>query len=149
MHLEHPTSICLSLKRRSISTRYFFITDEIFAVAVNEENVTRSFFSGLAVIPYLGWTLGTLAGALLGNILPDSVMSALCIAIYGMFVAIIAPKAKKEKKLLGVVAVALAISCLFYYLPVLREISSGISISVCAVAAAAIGALVFPVKEDA
>ncbi len=127
----------------------FFITDEIFAVAVNEENVTRSFFSGLAVIPYLGWTLGTLAGALLGNILPDSVMSALCIAIYGMFVAIIAPKAKKEKKLLGVVAVALAISCLFYYLPVLREISSGISISVCAVAAAAIGALVFPVKEDA
>ena len=111
--------------------------------------VTRSFFSGLAVIPYLGWTLGTLAGALLGNILPDSVMSALCIAIYGMFVAIIAPKAKKEKKLLGVVAVALAISCLFYYLPVLREISSGISISVCAVAAAAIGALVFPVKEDA
>ena len=127
----------------------FFITDEIFAVAVNEENVTRSFFSGLAVIPYLGWTLGTLAGALLGNILSDSVMSALCIAIYGMFVAIIAPKAKKEKKLLGVVAVALAISCLFYYLPVLREISSGISISVCAVAAAAIGALVFPVKEDA
>ncbi len=127
----------------------FFITDEIFAVAINEENVTRSFFGGLAVIPYLGWTLGTLAGALLGNILPDSVMSALCIAIYGMFVAIIAPKAKKEKKLLVVVAVALAISCLFYYLPVLSEISSGIAISVCAVAAAVIGALVFPIKEDA
>lgn len=127
----------------------FFITDEIFAVAVNEENVTRSFFSGLAVIPYLGWTLGTLAGALLGNILPDSVMSALCIAIYGMFVAIIAPKATKEKPLLAVVAVALALSCMFYYLPLLKDISSGISISVCAVAAAIIGALIFPKKEEA
>lgn len=126
----------------------FFITDEIFAVAVNEENVTRSFFSGLAVIPYLGWTLGTLAGALLGNILPDSVMSALCIAIYGMFVAIIAPKATKEKPLLAVVAVALALSCMFYYLPLLKDISSGISISVCAVAAAIIGALIFPKKEE-
>ena len=127
----------------------FFITDEIFAVAVNEENVTRSFFSGLAVIPYLGWTLGTLAGALLGNILPDSVMSALCIAIYGMFVAIIAPKATKEKPLLAVVAVALALSCMFYYLPLLKDISSGISISVCAVAAAIVGALIFPKKEEA
>lgn len=127
----------------------FFITDEIFAVAINEENVTRSFFSGLAVIPYLGWTLGTLAGALLGNILPDSVMSALCIAIYGMFVAIIAPKATKEKPLLAVVAVALALSCMFYYLPVLKDISSGISISVCAVAAAIVGALIFPKKEEA
>lgn len=127
----------------------FFITDEIFAVAINEENVTRSFFSGLAVIPYLGWTLGTLAGALLGNILPDSVMSALCIAIYGMFVAIIAPKATKEKPLLAVVAVALALSCMFYYLPVLKDISSGISISVCAIAAAIVGALIFPKKEEA
>ena len=127
----------------------FFITDEIFAVAINEENVTRSFFSGLAVIPYLGWTLGTLAGALLGNILPDSVMSALCIAIYGMFVAIIAPKATKEKPLLAVVAVALALSCMFYYLPLLKDISSGISISVCAVAAAIFGALIFPKKEEA
>jgi len=127
----------------------FFITDEIFAVAINEENVTRSFFSGLAVIPYLGWTLGTLAGALLGNILPDSVMSALCIAIYGMFVAIIAPKATKEKPLLAVVAVALVLSCMFYYLPVLKDISSGISVSVCAVAAAIVGALIFPKKEEA
>lgn len=127
----------------------FFITDEIFAVAINEETVTRSFFSGLAIIPYLGWTLGTLAGALLGNILPNSVMSALCIAIYGMFVAIIAPKATKEKPLLAVVAVALALSCMFYYLPVLKDISSGISISVCAVAAAMVGALIFPKKEEA
>ncbi|MBQ8790769.1 MAG: AzlC family ABC transporter permease [Ruminiclostridium sp.] len=127
----------------------FFITDEIFAVASNEESVSRSFFTGLSLIPWLGWTMGTLTGALLGNILPDELMSALCIAIYGMFVAIIAPKAKKSLSLLIVVVIALAMSCIFYYAPVLKEISSGISISVCAILAALIGAIFFPVKEDA
>ena len=127
----------------------FFITDEIFAVASNEESVSRSFFTGLSLIPWLGWTMGTLTGALLGNILPDELMSALWIAIYGMFVAIIAPKAKKSLSLLIVVVIALAMSCIFYYAPVLKEISSGISISVCAILAALIGAIFFPVKEDA
>ncbi len=127
----------------------FFITDEIFAVASNEESVSRSFFTGLSLIPWLGWTMGTLTGALLGNILPDELMSALCIAIYGMFVAIIAPKAKKSLSLLIVVVIALAMSCIFYYAPVLNEISSGISISVCAILAALIGAFIFPVKEEA
>ncbi|MBQ2798257.1 MAG: AzlC family ABC transporter permease [Ruminiclostridium sp.] len=127
----------------------FFITDEIFAVASNEESVSRSFFTGLSLIPWLGWTMGTLTGALLGNILPDELMSALCIAIYGMFVAIIAPKAKKSLSLLIVVVIALAMSCIFYYAPVLKEISSGISISVCAILAALIGAFIFPVKEEA
>lgn len=127
----------------------FFITDEIFAVASNEKSVSRSFFAGLSLIPWLGWTMGTLTGALLGNILPDELMSALCIAIYGMFVAIIAPKAKKSLSLLIVVAIALVLSCIFYYAPVLKEISSGISISVCAILAALIGAFIFPVKEEA
>ncbi len=127
----------------------FFITDEIFAVASNEDSVSRSFFTGLSLIPWLGWTMGTLLGALLGNILPDSLMSALCIAIYGMFVAIIAPKAKKSKSLLIVVAIALVLSCIFCYTPLLKEISSGITVSVCAILAAVIGAIVFPVKEEA
>jgi 4-azaleucine resistance transporter AzlC len=126
----------------------FFITDEIFAVASNEDSVSRSFFTGLSLIPWLGWTTGTLTGALLGNILPDELMSALCIAIYGMFIAIIAPKAKKSLSLLIVVLIAIALSCIFFYVPMLGEISSGISISVCAILAALIGAIFFPVKED-
>lgn len=125
-----------------------FITDEIFAVAVSEEVLRRSFFMGLAVIPYIGWALGTLLGVLLGNILPQSVMSALCIGIYGMFVAIIAPKAKKERSVLITVVIAIALSCAFYYLPVLNGVSSGLAVSICAVAAALIGALLFPVKAD-
>lgn len=127
----------------------FFMTDEIFAVAACQREVSTKFFAGLAVMPYIGWTFGTLAGSLLGNVLPESVMNALCIAIYGMFVAIVAPDAKESRSLLAVVAVSVGLSCLFYYTPILKELSSGLAISVCAVVAALLGAFLFPVKEEA
>ena len=66
----------------------FFITDEIFAVATKEDEIKRSYFAGLATLPYFGWALGTFIGAILGNVLPDRLMSALSVAIYGMFVAV-------------------------------------------------------------
>lgn len=126
----------------------FMMTDEIFAVASQEPAVSRSFFAGLTILPYLGWFLGTLAGALLGNILPDRLMSALSVAIYGMFIAIVVPEMKKSRPVVLVVVIALALSCAFYYIPLLSQVSSGIAITVCAVLAAAVGALLFPVKED-
>ena len=73
------------------------MTDEIFAVASQEESVTRSFFAGLATLPYIGWAVGTLIGSILGSILPDRLMSALSLAIYGMFVAIVVPEMKKSR----------------------------------------------------
>lgn len=127
----------------------FFITDEIFAVASGEAVLTKKFFAGLAVLPWLGWTLGTLCGALAGSILPQNLVSAMCIALYGMFIAIVVPVAKKEMPVLLVVALAAILSCLFTWLPALREVSSGIAVSLCAVAAAAAGAALFPVKEVA
>ena len=126
----------------------FMMTDEIFAVASQESTVSRSFFAGLTVLPYLGWSLGTLAGALLGNILPDRIMSALSVAIYGMFIAIVVPELKQSRPVVLVVVIALALSCAFSYIPLLAQVSSGITITVCAVLAAAIGAWLFPVKED-
>lgn len=90
----------------------FFMTDEIFALAAAQNEVTPKFFLGLTVFPYVGWALGTFIGSIVGNVLPESVMNALCLAIYGMFVAIIAPEAKKSLKLLAVVAVAVGLSCL-------------------------------------
>ncbi len=125
----------------------FFMTDEIFAVASSQNEVTVSFFGGLTIAPYLGWTLGTLSGSLVGNILPEKIMDALCLAIYGMFVAIIAPAAKKSYKLLSVIGVAILLSCAFYYLPFLKNVSSGIAISICAILSAIFGAIVFPVTE--
>lgn len=127
----------------------FMMTDEIFAVASTEKEVSRSFFAGLAATPYLGWTLGTLVGALLGNILPQRLMSALGLAIYGMFVAIVMPGMKESKAVVIVVLLAVGLSSLFYYVPVLSQVSSGLAISICAIAAALAGAAVFPVKEDA
>ena len=120
----------------------------IFAVASTEDNVKRSFFAGLATLPYLGWAGGTLAGALLGNILPHRLMSALSLAIYGMFVAIVVPEMKRKRTVCIVVLFAAVLSCLFTYVPLLKKVSSGLSISICAIGAAILGALLFPVRED-
>lgn len=126
----------------------FFMTDEIFAVASAEDEVTPEFFLGLSIIPYAGWTLGTLLGGLIGNVLPEIVMSALCLAIYGMFLAIVLPPARGSIAVLTVAFVAILLNCVFYYVPLLKIIPSGISISICAIAAALIGAALFPIKAD-
>lgn len=125
----------------------FMITDEIFAVATSRKEVSRSFFAGLCVLPYIGWSAGTLIGALLGNVLPHSLMSALGLAIYGMFVAIVVPDMKKGKAVTIVVIIAITLSCLFNYVPLLKNISAGISISICAIVAALLGAILFPITD--
>ena len=126
----------------------FMMTDEVFAVASANEPVSRAFFAGLSTLPYVGWGLGTLLGAVLGNILPHPVMSALNLAIYGMFIAIVVPEMKEERPVIFVVLLSLCISCLFYYLPALQHISSGFSISICAVLSAGIAAFLFPKPLD-
>ena len=125
----------------------FFITDEIFAVAVSRKSVSRGYFIGLATMPWLGWATGTLIGALAGNILPEVMMNALCIMMYAMFVAIVVPPVTKSKPLFTVVILAAVLSGAFYYLPVLSGISRGITISIVAIAAAVFGAALFPRKE--
>lgn len=126
----------------------FMMTDEIFAVATQEESVSRSFFAGLATLPYLGWSVGTLLGAILGSILPDRLMSALSLAIYGMFVAIVVPEMKKSRPVLIVVVLAMLLSCAFHYIPFFSSISSGITITIVALSAAVVGAILFPVDEE-
>ena len=126
----------------------FFMTDEIFAVASAQKTVTPIFFLGLSTLPYLGWTCGTLLGSVVGSVLPEIVMNCLCLAIYGMFLAIILPDARKSKAVLTVICTACVLHCLFYYLPFLNKISTGIAISICAIVAATLGALLFPVGNE-
>lgn len=126
----------------------FFITDEIFAVAVSQKSVSRGYFIGLATVPWFGWATGTLMGALAGNVLPEAMMNALCIMMYAMFVAIVVPPMTKSKPLFSIVLFTALISSAFYFLPILKDISSGISISICAIASAIFGAVVFPRKES-
>ena len=127
----------------------FAVTDEIFAVAMSREGeVSSRYFSGLAVLPFLGWNFGTLAGAVMGDILPTTISEALGLAIYGMFIAIIVPVMKKKKSVLIIVLLAISLSCCFYYVPGLNRISSGFAIIICGAAASAAGAWFFPVEEE-
>ncbi|MDD7402522.1 MAG: AzlC family ABC transporter permease [Butyribacter sp.] len=148
-------SLSLSQKvDKTLNTFYRFIvgagvTDEIFAVAMSrEKKVSRYYMFGLIAIPYLGWAGGTLAGAMLGNILPEIVRSSLGIAIYGMFLAIIIPKAKEDTSVLKVIIIAVILSCCFRWIPVLKQVSSGFVIIICAVTASLIGAIFYPLPEE-
>ncbi len=124
------------------------VTDEIFAVAMSQEKpVSRRYFAGLALAPYLGWGFGTLAGALLGEIVPAQVAEIFGIAIYGMFLAIIIPKARDSRPVLEVVLLAAGLSCVIHYVPFI-SLSSGMSVTLCAVAAAAYGAWRHPLTVD-
>ena len=126
----------------------YFITDEIFAVAASQPGeVGGRYFSGLAIMPYLGWTLGTLCGAVASGLLPDSVRSAFGIALYGMFLAIVIPVARKSRAVLGVVCLAVALSCAMRFVPLLNSISSGFAIILCTVIAAGLGAVLAPVPD--
>ena len=128
----------------------FVNTDEVFAVAMAQNApVGRRYLYGLILTPYLGWTAGTLLGAVAGNLLPVVVISALGLAIYAMFIAIVLPKVKQHRPTALCVGIAVLLSCAFYYIPILRKIPSGFSVILCAVVAAAVAALACPVKEEA
>ena len=125
-------------------------TDEIFAVAMGRPGrPTPAYMGGLGFLPLLGWTGGTLTGALASGVLPAAVISALGIALYCMFVAVVAPVARRSRPVLAVVGIALVCSCLMSWVPLLKQISAGTAIILCTVAAAALGAWLFPVEEPA
>lgn len=123
-------------------------TDEIYAVAVSEKDKIKPvYFFGLMILPYCGWTAGTLLGCVAGGLLPGSLISALSIALYSMFIAIIIPPAKSYRPVAYVILIAVAISCMFRFLPLLNRVSSGFAVIISAVTACAVGAALFPVKE--
>ena len=127
----------------------FFNTDEIFALAMARvEPLTVPFMLGLGTLPIVGWTLGTLCGGLAGSVLPASIQAALGVMLYGMFIAIVVPPAKQEKPVLITVTLAMTFSTLFALVPLLKQVSAGISIVICTVAAAAICAALFPIPEE-
>ncbi len=125
----------------------FSMTDEIFAVSYsNDGTVGKRYFYGLMLTPYIGWSGGTLLGACAGNILPSSVVSALGIAIYGMFIAIVMPKVKTERKTALCVGLAVLLSCVFYFVPALKRVPSGFVIIICAAVASALFAFIAPLN---
>lgn len=124
------------------------VTDEIFGVTVCKGGKLSPFYSyGVIFISVFGWVFGTFLGILSGNILPARVVSALSVALYGMFLAIIIPPARNNRVLAGVVVISMAASFLFDKTPRLRNISSGFRIIIITLIIAGIAAYFFPVKE--
>jgi len=127
----------------------FFNTDEVFAIGMTRgDKLTVSYFVGAGVISAIGWVCGTALGAFAGTLLPLSIRLALGVMLYGMFIAIVVPQAKDEKPVLLNVLLALGFSCLFTWIPGLKDVSAGLSIVICTVAAAALSAALFPVKQE-
>ncbi len=127
----------------------FMNTDEVFGVASGcRKSVGRKYLYGLILTPYIGWSVGTLLGGAAGDILPSSVTSALGIAIYAMFAAIVIPPAKKHFPTLLCILFAIMLSLAFYYIPVLSAVPQGFSVIICAVAASALFACLCPVDVE-
>lgn len=123
------------------------ITDEIYAACVSQkEKISASYMSGLIVIPFVGWTGGTLVGAFASHLLPEEIANVMGIMLYGMFAAVFVPAAKKSRPILAAVIIAAVCSVLFKYF--LTFVSSGFSIILSAVIASVVCALIFPVKDD-
>lgn len=126
----------------------FVNTDEVFAAASGKScHLGKKYMYGLILTPFIGWVVGTLLGSVAGHILPHSVISALEIAIYAMFIAIIIPQAKKSRPCALCILIAVLLSCIFRYVPVLNGVSSGFVIIICAAVASATLAFLAPVKD--
>ena len=124
------------------------VTDEIFGVSVCRAGYLSPFYSyGAMSMAIPGWTLGTLFGAVSGELLPARLLTALSVALYGMFIAIIVPPMKVNRVLVGVIAVSMILSFVFTLIPVLNTISSGFKIIILTVLIAGVAAYLFPIKE--
>ena len=127
----------------------FVNTDEVFAVATSKKGSVNKFYMyGLILTPFLGWSSGTIFGAIAGDILPAIVTNSLNIAIYGMFIAIVVPEIKISRSVLSCVLIAIALSCAFYFIPMLSKVPSGFSIIICALVAATVMAIVSPINIE-
>lgn len=125
------------------------VTDEIFGVSVCRPGMLSPFYNyGLICVAVPGWTLGTLLGAISGDLLPARLLSALNVALYGMFLAVVIPPAKGNRILTGVILASMALSFLFTRIPSLDHISSGFKIIILTIMIAGAAAILFPVKEE-
>ena len=125
------------------------VTDEIFAVSMQRpRELSAWYMAGLILTPVIGWTSGTFLGGAATSLLPDTLSSALGIALYGMFIAVIVPPAKKSKPVLFTVLLAVFFSVLFHYVPFFEALSGGWGIIVITIVVSGIAAFLFPIQDE-
>ncbi|MBP5745265.1 MAG: AzlC family ABC transporter permease [Lachnospiraceae bacterium] len=127
----------------------WFITDEIFGISVSVPGKLNPFYTyGAAAISIPAWSIGTYLGVVMGNLLPENVVSALSVGLYGMFIAIIIPPAKKDKVIACLVVISMLVSYLSSRLPAVAKVSSGTRIILITVIISSVAAILFPVRDD-
>jgi predicted branched-subunit amino acid permease len=147
LSVSQKISPSMSLWQRALVS--FGMTDEIFAVSVQRlVPITAAYMAGLIITPVLGWTLGTAAGALATSVMPPSLSSAMGIALYGMFIAIIIPPARENKKVLIAVVIAVLSSVVFSFAPLLNRLSSGWTIIIITVLVSSLCATLLPIETE-
>lgn len=127
----------------------FGLTDELFGISfAATEAFTPYYFYGAFSFASPCWAFGTALGALAGSILPQQIVSALSVALFGMFLAVIVPPAKKDKIIAGIVVVCFVLSYLMSVIPFVSEFSEGVRIIALTVAVSAAAALIFPKYDE-
>lgn len=127
----------------------FDVTDEIFGISIAVPGrLDPRYTYGAMSVAIPGWALGTFLGVVVGNALPPRLVSALSVGLYGMFLAIIVPPAKKDRVVLGLVAVSFIFSFAAKRLPLLAGISAGTRTIILTVVIALAAAVLFPVRDE-
>ncbi len=124
------------------------ITDEIFALAISRSGfVAPAYIFGAMSVAIPGWAVGTYLGVAVGNLLTPGLLSALSVGLYGMFLAVILPPARKDRVLLGLILVSMALSFLARTLPGLTFLSDNMKTIVLTVGISLLAAILFPIRE--
>ena len=127
----------------------FYITDEIFSLSITTPGKLNPFLNyGAIAVAVPAWSVGTALGVLAGNILPANLVSALSVALYGMFIACFLPPAKQNRVLLCAIPVCFFLSYVAFRMPVIGDLSEGTRAVILTVLIATVLALVFPLKDE-
>ena len=128
----------------------FDITDEIFGITIARKGPLNPYYNyGAMSLALPGWSVGTALGVMAGNLLPEAAVSALSVALFGMFIWVIIPPAR-DNRIIGVlVATSFIASFACAHLPVISDLSSGTRTIILTIAIAAIGAILHPIKDHA
>lgn len=127
----------------------FDITDELFAIAIARPGyLIPNYTYGAVIMAAPCWAVGTALGCIAGNLMPTRLVSALGVALFGMFLAVIIPPARKSREVAGLIAVCFGASYGAAHLPLVSGISSGTRTILLTVVLASAAAMLFPVPEE-
>ena len=127
----------------------FGITDEIFGISMAVKGTLNPCYNyGAMTVSIPCWATGAALGVIMGDVLPASIVSALVVGLFGMFLAIIIPPARKNKVIAGVIITSFILSFAFSKIPYLCTLSEGTRVIILTVAIALAAAILFPVKEE-